>query len=92
VDSHLTFHDELNKTTEFEVKLSVRQMMNIKPFIILGQDGCIFKQYILTKKGWTAPDCKKALQPKDEGQGVMISSFVSREFGYGMTFNWCSIG
>lgn len=36
------------------------------------------------EKTWTLPDGTKPLIPKDEGQGVMLSSFVSREFGYGM--------
>jgi hypothetical protein len=27
------------------------------------------------------------LIPKDEGHGVMISAFVSREFGFGMTLS-----
>ena len=30
---------------------------------------------------WTGPKGERALLPKDEGAGVMISSFVSREHG-----------
>jgi hypothetical protein len=51
----------------------------------LGQDECIFKQFNLPSKLWSDPDGTRALLPKDEGQGVMISAFVSREFGFGMT-------
>jgi hypothetical protein len=36
------------------------------------------------KKAWTAPDGSCGLIPKDEGLGVMLSAFVSREFGFGM--------
>jgi hypothetical protein len=56
-------------------------------YLSIGQDECIFKQYSTSRKGWMAPDGRKALIPKDEGQGVMISSFVSREFGYGMSLS-----
>ena len=30
-----------------------------------------------------APDGTAALSPKDEGQGLMLSCFVSRDFGFG---------
>jgi hypothetical protein len=56
-----------------------------KPLIILGQDECIFKQFNLSSKLWSDPNGTRALLPKDEGQGVMISAFVSCEFGFGMT-------
>ena len=46
-----------------------------------------FKQYSFTKKAWKSSDGSMALIPKDEGAGVMISAFVSREFGYGFELN-----
>jgi hypothetical protein len=52
--------------------------------MLLGQDECIFKQFCLTKKSWTDPNGTRALLPKDEGQGVMISAITSRELGFGM--------
>jgi hypothetical protein len=88
VDSHFAFQDECNRDMVFGGGLSVRRNECLqKPLIIFGQDECIFKQYNMSKKGWTAPDGRKALVPKDEGQGVMVSSFVSREFGYGMSLS-----
>jgi hypothetical protein len=39
------------------------------------------------KKNWSSPDGTQPLIPKDEGQGLMLSSFVSREFGYSMTLS-----
>jgi hypothetical protein len=42
------------------------------------------KQYSFTHKSWNGPNRERALIPKDDGLGVMISAFVSREFGYGM--------
>ena len=42
----------------------------------------IFKQYVFTKKSWVKPQGQTAITPKEEGQGIMISSFVSRDYGY----------
>jgi hypothetical protein len=50
---------------------------------MIGQDECIFKQYFLVSKQWTLPDGTTAVNPKEEGMGIMYSSFCSREFGYG---------
>ncbi len=58
-----------------------------KPVMIIGQDECIFKQYTLVKKSWSDPDGMRALLPKDDGRGLMISSFVCRELGYGWDLN-----
>ena len=58
--------------------------IGVKPLIGMGQDESIFRQYSFSHKSWTSPDGQKAIIPKDSGTGVMISAFVSREFGYGM--------
>ena len=83
VDDHDIFKTLLSDTA-YGGHLSVRKRLDTKPIIILGQDECIFKQYALTKKTWNSPDGKVPLVPKSEGQGVMISSFVCREFGTGL--------
>jgi hypothetical protein len=83
VDDHPTFQDECN-SLPYGGNLSVRKDPNVKPLLIMGQDESIFKQYSLSKKSWSDPDGTRALLPKEDGQGVMISSFVSREFGYGL--------
>ena len=36
----------------------------------------------MTKSAWVAPDGQRVLVPKDDGQGLMISAFQSREFGF----------
>ena len=84
VDSHPSFQERMNATTMFGGNLSVRMPPNTKPLIGFGQDECIFKQYLFTNKAWTTPEGQKPVIPKDEGLGVMISAFVSREFGFGM--------
>ena len=82
VDDHLSFQERCN-TLPYGGNLSVRKPHNQKPTLILGQDECIFKQFVFTKGNWLLPDGTKQLIPKDEGQGVMLSSFTSRELGYG---------
>ena len=54
------------------------------PTIILGQDECVFQQYHLHSKQWIGPHGERALLPKTQGYGMMVSGFTSREFGFGM--------
>jgi len=82
VDDSIAFEDFIMKT-KFGGNLSVRKPPNTKPLFMFGQDECIFKQYTFSKKAWKGSDGRTALIPKDEGAGIMISAFVSREFGYG---------
>ena len=87
VDACDIFQERMNVDTAFGGRLSVRMEKDDKPLIIFGHDECIFKQYLLTKKSWTAPDGETVLVPKDEGQGLMISAFQSREFGLGINLS-----
>ena len=82
VDDHPTFHDRCRHLI-FGGHLSVRKRSGEKPIIMIGQDESIFKQYLLTTKQWYLRDGSCAPNPKEEGQGVMLSSFVSQDFGYG---------
>ena len=70
--------------TKFGSNLSVRKLRDTKPLFMFGQDKYIFKQYSFTKKAWKSNDGSMLLIPKDAGTGVMISTFVSREFVYGL--------
>ena len=50
--------------------------------MFIGQDEAIFKQFSFHSKLWTGPKGERPLLPKeDEGAGVMILSFISREHG-----------
>jgi hypothetical protein len=78
VDAHATFHERMNATTQFGGNLSVWMPSNTKPLMCLGQ-------FIFTgKASWTAPNGQKPVIPKGEGLGAMTSTFVSREFGFGI--------
>jgi hypothetical protein len=55
-----------------------------KRLTIFGHTESIFKRYHTTKSTWVASDGSTALVPKDDGQGLMILAFQSREFGLGM--------
>jgi hypothetical protein len=87
VNDHHSSQDTMNTTTTFGGNLSVRFPEGRKPLICFGQDEAIMKQYCFTSKTWTASSGQKAIIPKDEGMGVMISTFVSREFGFGLTLS-----
>ncbi len=54
-----------------------------KPIVMfIGQDEAIFKQFMFLSRMWTGPKRERPLLPtKDEGAGVMISSFIGREYG-----------
>ena len=61
--------------------LSVRRDSN-KPIVMyIGQDEAIFKPFLFLSKMWTGPKGEQALLREDEGAGVMISSFISRDRG-----------
>ncbi|KAI2513104.1 hypothetical protein MHU86_1396 [Fragilaria crotonensis] len=62
---------------------SIRVSSRAKPIIIVGQDESVFAQYLLGSKTWIGPAGQRPLLPKSEGDGYMLSAFVSREFGFG---------
>ena len=83
VDTHSCI-DPFVCDVEYGGFLSVRRDQSQKPLIIFGQDESIYRQYQSNKKRWFLPDGLGCLLPKEQGQGIMYSSFVSRDFGYGM--------
>jgi hypothetical protein len=82
VDDHPMFQSELNNLP-YRGQLSVCKNPLDKPLMIICQDNCIFKHFSLMTKSWTDPDGACSLLPKDDGQGIMVSSFVCRELGFG---------
>ena len=82
VDDHEIFYNKC-RHLPYGGYLSVRMPPGSKPLLIISQDECIYKQYLFTKGVWVMPDGSKQIIPKDEGHGVMLSGFTSRELGYG---------
>ena len=74
-----THHMEMYKPTiSNRVSLQTR-----RPLMIIGQDESVFAQYLLGSKTWVGPKGQRSLLSKSEGDGYMLSAFVSREFGFG---------
>ena len=67
-------------------KQSIRAPPNSLPIIIIGQDECVFAQYLLSGKMWMGPNKEAPLLPKSDGEGCMISAFQSHDFGFGLPF------
>jgi hypothetical protein len=63
----------------FGASLSVRKRG--RPLIIPGQDKSIMCQWIFSKKGWTCHG-KGTLKPKTDGEGIMMSAFISDAHGF----------
>ena len=84
VDDCQEFQDNCERV-QFGGYLSVRKPKNKKKLMIIGQDEVIMKQFIFSTLAWTLPDGSRPLIPKDEGMGLMISAFTSRELGFAYT-------
>jgi hypothetical protein len=80
IDVSYHFEDKL-AGCPFGGNLSIRKPIAAKPVIYVGQDEAIFKQFLFSHKMWVAPGGQQALLPKDEGSGIMVSAFVTREHG-----------
>ncbi len=72
----------LGNVGEFWGNLSVCFHVGSKPLIAFGHDECIYKQFIMSNMSWVGPNGESNIVPKDDGLGVMISAFQSREFGF----------
>jgi hypothetical protein len=62
---------------------SIRVTAQAQPIMIVGQDESVFAQYLFGSKPWVGPRGQRPLLPKFEGDGYMLSAFLSREFGFG---------
>jgi len=87
-EEHIEFHvDYWNRfgggTERINPSRSIRVSSNARPIMIVGQDESVFAQYLLGAKTWVGPKGQRPLLPKSEGDGFMLSAFVSREFGFG---------
>ena len=69
------------ENVDFGGQLRVRRQHDEPIVMFIGQDEAIFKQFLFLSKMWIGPIGERPLLPKDEGAGVMISSFICREYG-----------
>ena len=86
IDDHPSFC-EYKDVHPFGGNLSIRKPAESKPLIIFGQDEAIYKQFSFRSKCWIGPSGETPLMPKTDGQGLMVSAFTSREFGFGYDLN-----
>jgi hypothetical protein len=54
-----------------------------RPLEIVGQDECVFMQYLLGGRNWVGTNGERPLLPKTDGDGKMVSAFQSRQLGFG---------
>jgi hypothetical protein len=90
VEFHVDASDKLllgNINGDFGGNLSVRFPTGCKPLISFGHDEFIYKQFLITGKTWIGPGGERNIVPKDDGLGVMVSAFQSREFGFGVVLS-----
>ena len=52
--------------------------------MIIGQDESTYHQFTFSKKQWKGPQGHPMMQPKGEGEMLMVSGYQSREFGLGL--------
>ncbi|KAI2503952.1 hypothetical protein MHU86_10518 [Fragilaria crotonensis] len=88
VNDHDFFHD-VAKDMGYGVmggNLSVRKSESSpsKPLMIFGQDESVFNQYLIGNRQWVGHEGQRALLPKTEGMGLMLSAFQSPETGFGL--------
>ena len=69
--------------SNIEPTTSIRMPKKARPIMIVGQDESVFSQYLLGAKTWIGPKGQRPLLPKSEGDGYMLSAFVSQDFGFG---------
>ncbi|KAI2505686.1 hypothetical protein MHU86_8745 [Fragilaria crotonensis] len=90
IEFHIDYWDAKTSSDEHShdlhrtlARMSVRASQDVRPVMIVGQDESVFAQYLLGSKTWVGPKGQRPLLPKSEGDGYMLSAFVSREFGFG---------
>jgi hypothetical protein len=69
----------------FGGNLSVRKLPEERPLLSFGHDECIFCQFVFSGSAWQGTKGEQGIIPKDEGYGLMVSAFQSREFGFGFS-------
>jgi len=74
---------KIDEECTFGSNLSTCKDPNERPLLAFGHNECIFCQFIFTGLAWIRVKGELPIIPKDEGFGIMVSAFQSREFGFG---------
>jgi hypothetical protein len=81
------YHEEYVLSRPDPIKDTVSTMSvrveGTRPLEIVGQDECVFMQYLLGARNWVGSNGERPLLPKTSGDGKMISAFQSRVLGFG---------
>jgi hypothetical protein len=83
VEFHEDYISKLDLDIQFQRKMSVRALPGSRPLEFIGQDECVFFQYLVSNKNWVGPKGERPLLPKNDGDGKMLSAFQSRLTGFG---------
>jgi hypothetical protein len=83
IEFHIDYWNRFRGQERIEPTTSIRVSPMARPIMIVGQDESVFAQYLLGAKTWIGPKGQRPLLPKSEGDGYMLSAFVSRKFGFG---------
>jgi hypothetical protein len=76
-EDYLDFLFKAHDEQPFQTRMSIRAPPNSRRLEIVGQDECVFSQYLVGGKSWVGSNGERALLPKSEGDGYMISAFQS---------------
>jgi hypothetical protein len=83
VEFHVDVIHDISQFKAMPREMSVRAPAGSTELAILGQDECVFHQYLLPSKTWVGPNGERPLLPKTNGEAYMVSGFTSRFLGFG---------
>ena len=76
VEFHKDYISKLGLDVDFEKK-SICALPGSRPIKFIGQDKCVFFQYLVSNRNWVGSKGERALLPKSDGDGKMVSAFQS---------------
>ena len=83
IEFHKDYISKLGLDVDFEKKQSICALPGSQPIKFIGQDKCVFFQYLVSNRNWVGSKGERALLPKSDGDGKMVSAFQSRLTGFG---------
>jgi hypothetical protein len=85
VDDHPSLQDLANKKHPvFGGGMNDQSPAGAKPIIVLSQDEAVFNANSMSTKQWVGLNRERSILPKNNGLGRMVSTFQSRDLGWGM--------